>query len=248
MNPMITIENMTKVYGGVSAVNNISLQVQPAEIFGLVGHNGAGKTTTIECLEGFRTPTSGRIRVLGLDPQTQTRQLRQRIGIQHQHAELPDRIKVREALDVFAAMYDRSVDYDLLIDQLGLGEKRNTTFAKLSGGQKQRLFIALALINKPDLVFLDELTTGLDPLARRDIWTLIQSIRERGTTVLLSTHFMDEAERLCDRIAIMKRGRIVALDTPANLKLVLSAAEGAQTNQPTLEDVFIHLTGEEVVE
>lgn len=247
MNPVITIENMTKMYGNVTAVNNISLQVQPAEIFGLVGHNGAGKTTTIECLEGFRNPTSGTIRVLGLNPQTHTRQLRQRIGIQHQHAELPDRIKVREVLDVFAAMYHRAADYDLLIDQLGLGEKRDARFASLSGGQKQRLFIALALINQPDLVFLDELTTGLDPLARRDNWALIESIRERGTTVVLSTHFMDEAERLCDRIAIMRQGRIVALDTPANLKLVLSAAGGAQTNQPTLEDVFIHLTGQEAV-
>ena len=239
MKTVITIDNLTKKYGDVTAVDNISFQVQPAEIFGLVGHNGAGKTTTIECLEGFHTPTSGHIRVLGLNPLTQTRQLRQRIGIQHQHAELPDRIKVWEALDVFAAMYDRSADYNALIGQLGLGEKRNVYFAKLSGGQKQRLFIALALINKPDLVFLDELTTGLDPLARRDIWRLIESIREDGTTVLLSTHYMDEAERLCDRIAIMKRGFLVALDTPANLK--------TQYNQPTLEDVFIHLTDEEII-
>jgi ABC-2 type transport system ATP-binding protein len=183
----------------------------------MVGPNGAGKTTTVECIEGLRQPDGGHIRVLGLDPHHDGYALRARIGIQLQESVLQDRMKVWEALDLFASFYPRSVDWEPLLEQLGLAEKRNTPFAKLSGGQKQRLFIALALVHDPEIVFLDELTTGLDPQARRAMWDLVRQIRGRGKTVFLTTHFMEEAERLCDRVAIMDRGRIIALDTPENL-------------------------------
>ena len=183
----------------------------------MIGPNGAGKTTTIECIEGLRRPDGGHIRVLGFDPYHDGYALRSRIGIQLQESVLQDRMKVGEALDLFASFYPHSVDWEHLLEQLGLGDKRNTPFAKLSGGQKQRLFIALALVHDPEIVFLDELTTGLDPQARRAMRDLARGIRERGKTVLLTTHFMEEAERLCDRVAIVERGRIVALDTPENL-------------------------------
>ncbi len=213
----IEVSDLRKFYGSVRAVDGITFEVQEGEIFGMVGPNGAGKTTAIECIEGLRRPDGGGATVLGMDPQRDGYELRERIGVQLQEASLPNRIKVWEALDLFAAFYRRSVDWPSLLEQLGLAEKSNGSFAKLSGGQKQRLFIALALLNDPDLVFLDELTTGLDPQARRAMWDLVRSIRERGKTVFLTTHFMEEAERLCDRVAIMDQGRIVALDTPENL-------------------------------
>jgi ABC-2 type transport system ATP-binding protein len=213
----IEVNDLRKFYGSVRAVDGITFHVLEGEIFGMVGPNGAGKTTAIECIEGLRRPDGGGATVLGMDPQRDGYELRERIGVQLQEASLPNRIKVWEALDLFAAFYRRSVDWPPLLEQLGLAEKRNGSFAKLSGGQKQRLFIALALLNDPDLVFLDELTTGLDPQARRAMWDLVRSIRERGKTVFLTTHFMEEAERLCDRVAIMDQGRIVALDTPQNL-------------------------------
>jgi len=213
----IKVSNLHKFYGSVRAVDGIAFDVHEGEIFGMVGPNGAGKTTAIECIEGLRRPDGGDATVLGMDPQQQGYELKERIGVQLQEATLPDRIKVWEALDLFATFYRRSVDWRSLLEQLGLAEKRSAAFAKLSGGQKQRLFIALALLNDPDLVFLDELTTGLDPQARRAMWDLVRNIRERGKTVFLTTHFMEEAERLCDRVAIMDQGRIVALDTPENL-------------------------------
>lgn len=217
MAPAITAKNLRKVYGDLVAVDNIGFEVHEGEIFGMVGPNGAGKTTTIECIEGLRRPDGGGARVLGMDPQQDSYELRERIGVQLQEATLPDRIKVWEALDLFASFYRRSVDWRPLLEHLGLTEKRNASFGKLSGGQKQRLFIALALLNDPDLVFLDELTTGLDPQARRAMWDLVRNIRERGKTIFLTTHFMEEAERLCDRVAIIDHGEIVALDTPDNL-------------------------------
>ena len=213
----ITAENLRKVYGNLVAVDSIAFEVHEGEIFGMVGPNGAGKTTTIECIEGLRRPDGGSVQVLGMDPQQDGYGLRERIGVQLQESTLPDRIKVWEALDLFAAFYQQSVDWRPLLGQLSLDEKRNASFGKLSGGQKQRLFIALALLNDPDLVFLDELTTGLDPQARRAMWDLVRNIRQRGKTVFLTTHFMEEAELLCDRVAIMDHGTIVALDTPENL-------------------------------
>jgi len=219
----IVIENLRKRYGDVRAVDGVSFEVRQGEIFGMVGPNGAGKTTTIECLEGLRNPTEGRISILGLDPQRQGRELRERIGVQLQQSSLPDRLKVREALELFSAFYRRRADWRPLIHELGLEEKERATFGKLSGGQKQRLFIALALLNEPEIVFLDELTTGLDPQARRAMWDLVKSIRDKGRTVFLTTHYMEEAEELCDRVAIIDHGRIVALDTPRNLIASLAA-------------------------
>lgn len=214
---VVTVRNLIKQYPGVKAVDEVSFDVRQGEIFGMVGPNGAGKTTTIECVEGLRQPESGSIQVLGLDPVKDRYRLRERIGVQFQSAALLHRLKVWETLDLFAAFYQRSVDWQPLLEQMGLAEKRNAYLGKLSGGQKQRVHIALALINEPDLVFLDELTTGLDPQARRAMWDQMRSIRERGTTVFLTTHFMEEAERLCDRVAIMDHGKIIALDTPQNL-------------------------------
>jgi ABC-2 type transport system ATP-binding protein len=214
MDTIVRVDGLHKAYGATVAVEDVSFEVREGEIFGLLGPNGAGKTTTIECLEGLRKPDRGTIRVLGLDPQHDSQALKERVGMQLQQSNLPDRMRVWEALDLYASFYPHAVDWKALLSQLGLEEKRNAPFAKLSGGQKQRLFIALALLLDPQLVFLDELTTGLDPQARHAIWDLIQEVRGRGKTVVLSTHFMEEAERLCDRIAILDHGRIVALDTP----------------------------------
>jgi ABC-2 type transport system ATP-binding protein len=182
-----------------------------------LGPNGAGKTTTVECIEGLRKPDSGRIRVLGLDPTRQVGELRQRIGCQLQESALPDRIKVWEALDVFGSFSPRHGDRQAALEAWGLQEKRNTAFGSLSGGQQQRLFIALALLNQPEVVFLDELTQGLDPAARRVAWDLVRAVRDRGATVVLVTHFMDEAQHLCDRIAVVDHGRVIATDSPQGL-------------------------------
>ncbi|HHV55898.1 MAG TPA: ABC transporter ATP-binding protein [Firmicutes bacterium] len=214
---VITVEHLFKAYGPVVAVDDISFQVEEGEIFGIVGPNGAGKTTTVECIEGLRFPDRGTVTVLGLDPRTEGDRLRQEIGVQLQEAALPDRIKVWEALDLYASFYPRTVAWAELLEQFSLAEKKEAYFARLSGGQKQRLFIALALLNDPRIVFLDELTTGLDPQARRAMWDLVRQVRDRGKTVVLITHFMEEAERLCDRVAVIDRGRIIALDTPRNL-------------------------------
>jgi ABC-2 type transport system ATP-binding protein len=212
--PVIEVENLQKKYGKVVAVDGISFAVGRGEIFGIVGPNGAGKSTTVECLAGLREKDGGTVRVLGLDPLRDGRKLRQRIGVQLQQAALPDDIKVWEALDLYASFYRDPADWERLLEQWGLAEKRDTRFKNLSGGQKQRLFIALALVNRPELVFLDEITTGLDPQARRLTWDLVREIRASGATVLLVTHSMEEAEKLCDRVAIIDGGHIVALDPP----------------------------------
>ncbi len=215
--PVIAVSNLGKRYGRTVAVDDVSLEVFEGEIFGLIGPNGAGKTTTMECVQGNRVPDKGTISVLGLDPQRDANALRQRIGVQHQEAQLQKRIKVWEAVDLWRSLYDRVVDTDALLTRLGLDAKRNAWFMTLSGGQKQRLFITLALIHEPEVVFLDELTTGLDPQARRAIWGLVTDIRDRGTTVFLTTHLMEEAERLCDRVAIIEHGRLIELGTPEEL-------------------------------
>jgi ABC-2 type transport system ATP-binding protein len=217
MPPIISVQNLRKTYGKLVAVDNISFEVAEGEIFGLLGPNGAGKTTTVECLQALRRPDSGVIRVLGFDPLTEASILRRSIGSQLQESALPDRIKVWEALELFASVVPEPLDGRTLVEQWGLAEKRKSGFSSLSGGQRQRLFIALALVNNPRVVFLDEMTAGLDPAARRVAWDLIRAIRERGTTVVLVTHFMDEAENLCDRIAVVDRGKIVASDTPQGL-------------------------------
>jgi len=296
--PVIAVEHLHKRYGDVVAVDDVSFEVERGEIFGLLGPNGAGKTTTVECLQGLRRPDGGTVRVLGLEPQAEGDALRRRIGSQLQDSGLPARMRVWEALDLFASVVGGEVELDRLLEQWGLADKRSAPFASLSGGQQQRLFVALALVHDPEVVFLDEMTTGLDPAARRVAWDLIRAIRERGTTVVLVTHFMDEAERLCDRVGVVVRGRLVALDTPPRLvtrhvpeirvtfsadtpdlsflselacvrtvgrwgrrvevegvdpvvALVANALvqrgitpEGLRVDQPTLEDVFLRLTGE----
>ncbi|MCX4819504.1 ABC transporter ATP-binding protein [Streptomyces sp. NBC_01142] len=214
---IIEVNGLHKAYGGRPAVDGVSLDVEEGEIFGILGPNGAGKTTTVECVEGLRTPDSGTIRVAGLDPVADHQQLTRLLGAQLQESELQPKLTVREALELYAAFYPGPADWRPLAERLGLEEKLTTRFAKLSGGQKQRLFIALALIGNPRVVVLDELTTGLDPRARRDTWQLIEEVRDSGVTVLLVTHFMEEAQRLCDRIAVIDKGRVAALDTPAGL-------------------------------
>ncbi|MFI6374744.1 ATP-binding cassette domain-containing protein [Streptomyces sp. NPDC050546] len=214
---VIEVTDLRKAYAGRPAVDGVSFAVEEGEIFGILGPNGAGKTTTVECVEGLRVPDSGRVRVTGLDPVADHERVAQVLGAQLQESRLQPKLTVREALELYAAFYPRPVDWRPLAERLGLEEKLTTRFAKLSGGQKQRLFIALALIGDPRVVVLDELTTGLDPRARRDTWQLIEDIRANGVTVLLVTHFMEEAQRLCDRIAVIDKGRVAALDTPAGL-------------------------------
>lgn len=221
---IIEVNNLIKRYGDQVAVDGVSFTVEQGEIFGILGPNGAGKTTTVECIAGLRIPDSGTMRVLGLDPRHQRTALRQQVGVQLQQSALPAQIKVWEALDLYSSFYNRPANWQQLIDDLGLTEKRNTAFRTLSGGQKQRLSIALALVGNPKLAILDELTTGLDPQARRDTWHLIEAVRARGVTILLVTHFMEEAERLCDRLVVIDAGRVVALDTPAGI-VSLAGAE-----------------------
>jgi ABC-2 type transport system ATP-binding protein len=215
--PVIQVSGIRKAYGATVAVAEVSFEVNEGEIFGLIGPNGAGKTTTMECVEGVRKPDRGTISILGLDPFRDVYQVQNRIGVQLQQAQLQKRIKVWEAVDLWASLYPKPVDGNRLLEQLGLTSKRNAWFMNLSGGQKQRLFIALALINDPEVVFLDELTTGLDPQARLAIWELVRGIRERGKTVFMTTHLMEEAERLCDRVAIIEHGKIIDIGSPGEL-------------------------------
>ncbi len=213
----IEVRHLHKKYGDKVAVDDVSFSVERGEIFGILGPNGAGKTTTVECVEGLRKPDMGAIKVLGLDPQHDRAELTQQLGVQLQDGQLPDKMTVREALRLYRSFYRKPADPQTLMDALGLADKHKTRYANLSGGQKQRLSIALALIGNPQVAVLDELTTGLDPQARRDTWSLIQDVRSRGVTILLVTHFMEEAERLCDRVAVIDRGRVAAIDTPAGL-------------------------------
>jgi ABC-2 type transport system ATP-binding protein len=217
MTAVIDVQNLHKTYGDTVAVDDVSFTVQEGEIFGILGPNGAGKTTTVECIEGLRAPDSGQISVLGLDPRRDRPELTQRLGVQLQDSQLPDQLRVAEALRLNSAFYRHPADWHVLMDTLGLTSKSKTPFGKLSGGQKQRLSIALALLGSPRVAVLDELTTGLDPQARRDTWELIEGVRDRGVTIVLVTHFMEEAERLCDRVALIDAGKVVAIDTPAGL-------------------------------
>jgi ABC-2 type transport system ATP-binding protein len=212
--PAVTVEHLVKKYGHLVAVNDVSLSIHEGEIFGIIGPNGAGKTTTVECISGLRAPDSGSIRVYGLSPQKDRNKIREFVGVQLQESALPPRIKVREVVKLFASFYSNPLDPDQLLEALGIEQIVNSSFKNLSGGQKQRVSVAMALVGNPKLAILDELTTGLDPEARREIWSLIENMRDRGVTVILVTHFMDEAERLCDRLALINRGTVTALDTP----------------------------------
>ncbi|MCP3804878.1 ABC transporter ATP-binding protein [Allokutzneria sp. A3M-2-11 16] len=223
---VVSIRDLRKSYGAKVAVDGISLDVRRGEVFGVLGPNGAGKTTTVECAAGLREPDGGTVRVLGLDPVTDPA-VRHRVGVQLQHAVLPNRMKVREAMRIFASAYPRHTDPGALLAEWGLAEQHGTAFAALSGGQRQRLFIALALLGDPEVVVLDELTTGLDPAARRDTWSLVRALRTRGVSVLLVTHAMDEAERLCDRLVVITGGRVAAAGTPAELRGAHQSMESA---------------------
>ena len=304
--PAIFVRGLRKSYGATEAVRGIDFEVASGEVFGLLGPNGAGKTTTIEILEGIRQRTAGEVRVLGFDPDKQKADLKDRIGVCLQATNLPDKIKVIEALQLFGSLYSRTLDADMLLKRLQLEEKRDAFYHTLSGGQKQRLAIALGLINDPALFFLDEPTTGLDPQVRLEIHVLIEQLRSEKRSILLTTHYIEEAERLCDRVAIIDSGRIIAIGSPAELKersagkstvgivckrpfdaaalpqwpgaittrvtggrsLTVSSLRPAQTlveiikwveaqglgledvhlSRPTLEDVFIELTGKKLRE
>src|SRR4051794_21536201 len=215
--PIVEVTELRKSYGSRTVVDDVSFTVDEGEIFGILGPNGAGKTTTVECVEGLRVPDAGTVRVAGLDPVADHDRVTLLLGAQLQESELQPKITVGEALELYSAFYPNPADWRPLAERLGLHTRLTTRFARLSGGQKQRLSIALALIGNPRVVVLDELTTGLDPRARRDTWQLIQEVRDSGVTVLLVTHFMEEAQRLCDRIAVIDRGRLAALDTPSGL-------------------------------
>ena len=215
--PAVEIEHLRKTYGGVVAVDDVSFSVAEGEIFGILGPNGAGKTTTVECAIGLRSPDSGTIRLMGLDPRTDRDQIRAIVGVQLQESAFPAKLRVGEILEEFRSFYRQPADVSDLVETLGLADKRRAYYRSLSGGQRQRLSVALALIGGPKIAVLDEMTTGLDPQARRDTWELIEGVRDRGVTIVLVTHFMEEAERLCDRVALIDHGRIAALDTPASL-------------------------------
>jgi ABC-2 type transport system ATP-binding protein len=215
--PAVEIAHLRKTYGSLVAVDDISFSVTPGEIFGILGPNGAGKTTTVECAIGLRSPDSGTVRLLGLDPQADRDEIHQIVGVQLQSSAQPAKLTVGEILDMYRSFYRDPADVIELLDALGLAGKRSEYYKSLSGGQRQRLSVALALIGRPQIAVLDEMTTGLDPQARREAWELIEGIRARGATVLLVTHFMEEAERLCDRVALVDNGRIVALGSPASL-------------------------------
>jgi len=215
--PVIGVRSLHKAYGATVAVEDVSFRVGEGEIFGILGPNGAGKTTTVECMSGLRAPDGGAIGVLGLDPQRDRHAIRELVGVQLQEGSMPPKLTVRELVDLFASFYTDPADARELLELLGLTAKRDDYYKRLSGGQKQRLSIALALIGNPTVAILDELTTGLDPQARRETWSLIEGVRDRGVTIVLVTHFMDEAERLCDRVALIDSGRVIAIDTPAGL-------------------------------
>jgi ABC-2 type transport system ATP-binding protein len=235
---VVHVEDLHKRYGNLEALRGITFEIKPGEVFGLLGPNGAGKTTTIEILEGLRQPDSGTVTVCGMDPAREKAALKERIGAQLQATVLPDKIRVEEALELFAGFYRQSASIEMLLERFGLAEKRRAFFEKLSGGQKQRLALALALVNNPELVLLDEPTVGLDAQLRRDIYALIEQFRAEGRTTLLTTHYIEEAERLCDRVAILDHGLVIAMGTPR--ELVRSSGKGTRLEvrlaKPVLPD------------
>jgi ABC-2 type transport system ATP-binding protein len=265
--PVIEVAHLHVAYGTTIAADDVSFTVEAGEIFGILGRNGAGKTTTVECIAGLRTPDRGSMSVLGLDPRHDGRELHERVGVQLQHSALPDRMRVGEAVDLYASFYRKPADGNELLATLGLEDAREHYFGKLSGGQRQRLSIVLALIGQPEIAVLDELTTGLDPEARRDTWRLIEGVRDRGVTIVLVTHLMEEAERLCDRVALIDHGRVIALDRPAGLSeqaatskrirlrapgslgdIVLGGVPGVSRVERHGQDVVVHGSGDLVTE
>ncbi len=246
MNNIITVKDLTKKYGNFEAVKGIDFEVRDNEIFGLLGPNGAGKSTTLEIIETLREKTSGTVTVCGYDLDKNPNEIKQKIGVQLQKSGFYPSLNLVELIDLFSGLYNKKVDAMALLDKVNLREKAKSKTKELSGGQLQRFSIATTLINDPKIIFLDEPTTGLDPQARRSLWELVKSIRDSGTTVIITTHYMDEAEYLCDRIAIIDSGKIVALDTPNQLidNLIATGFERtAEVKKANLEDVFIQLTG-----
>jgi ABC-2 type transport system ATP-binding protein len=246
---IITVENLTKQYGSFTAVNGVSFTVKEGEIFGLLGPNGAGKSTTLEIMETLKPKTSGKVTIAGLDVDSHATDIKKIIGVQLQTSGFYPNLKLVELIDLFAGLYNQPVNATDLLAQVQLTDKANSKFKELSGGQKQRFSIATTLINQPKIIFLDEPTTGLDPQARRNLWDLIRSIRQKGTTIIITTHYMDEAEVLCDRVAIMDAGKIIQLNTPDKLidNLVETGFERPkEMKKANLEDVFIHLTGKQL--
>lgn len=252
MNPakqtIISVKNLLKLYGDFTAVNGISFEVYEGEIFGLLGPNGAGKTTTLEILETLRDKSSGEVRIDGLNVDKDQNAIKKIIGVQLQAAGYYPNLKLLELLDLFSGLYNVEIDKMQMLAVVGLEDKGKSKYKELSGGQKQRFSLCTTLINQPKIVFLDEPTTGLDPQSRRNLWELIRKIRDRGTTVVITTHYMDEAEELCDRVAVMEAGKFIALNTPDNLidELVSTGFERKkEVKKANLEDVFLHLTGKE---
>jgi ABC-2 type transport system ATP-binding protein len=247
--PVVRVTNLVKRYGSLAAVDDVSLSIREGEIFGIIGPNGAGKTTTVECISGLRVPDSGSISVCGLSPQRDRDMIREFVGVQLQESSLPPRLKVGEALELFASFYSDPLDPHEVLESLGVKDIERVAFKKLSGGQKQRVSIALALVGSPKVAILDELTTGLDPEARRTIWAVIERMRERGVTVILVTHFMDEAETLCDRVALIDRARLRALDTP---EAIAAEAGGSRVrfapSRPVDDETLYAVRGVQVVE
>jgi ABC-2 type transport system ATP-binding protein len=236
----ISVEGLRKSYGDFEAVRGVDLEVSTGEVFGLLGPNGAGKTTTIEILEGLRPRSSGSVSVLGFDPAAQSKEIKARIGVCLQATNLPDKMKVHEALDLFAAFYDRNTDRDELLRRLQLWDKRDAFYKSLSGGQKQRVALALALLNEPSLLFLDEPTTGLDPQIRHEIHGVIQDLKQERRTILITTHYIEEAERLCDRVAIIDAGKIIELGTPREIqqRVLGTTLVEVSTNEPMPLDIL----------
>jgi ABC-2 type transport system ATP-binding protein len=247
--PAVTVQHLVKKYGRLVAANDVSLSIHEGEIFGIIGPNGAGKTTTVECISGLRAPDTGSIAVYGLSPQKDRNRMREFVGVQLQESALPPRLRVGEAVRLFASFYSNPIDPDQLLESLGIKQFANSSFKSLSGGQKQRLSIALALVGNPRLAILDELTTGLDPEARRETWALIERMRDRGVTVILVTHFMDEAEKLCDRLALINHGIVIALDTP---EAIAARAGGSRVrfvpSQPADEQTLRAIPGVSEIE
>jgi len=248
MNPIITVKDLVKEYGSLRAVDGISFEVMEGEIFGLLGPNGAGKTTTLEIIETLREPTSGSVTVCGMNTRNDADSIKKQIGVQLQAAGYYPSLTLTELIRLFAGLYNRDVNAEEILGKVALIDKSKAKYKELSGGQKQRFSIATTLINQPRVVFLDEPTTGLDPQARRNLWDLIRDIRAKGTTVVITTHYMDEAEQLCDRVAIVEKGKVIAIDTPDTLidNLVATGFERPkEVKKANLEDVFLNLTGRE---
>lgn len=238
--PVIEVDGLTKSYDDKTVVDDMSFSVEEGEIFAILGPNGAGKTTTVESIAGLRTPDSGRIEVFGFDPLVDRAEVRSRLGVQLQESRFQDRVKVREVVETFASFYREPLDVATLLERLGLGDKADTRYSRLSGGQQQRVSIAVALVGRPQAVILDELTTGLDPQARRESWGLVEELRDSGVTVVLVTHFMEEAERLADRLALIDEGRLVALDTPRGLVDSIGLEQRLRfTTTATIEDTWL---------